>query len=146
VTPQQQRLIDDRLWYLIQPLLPTRPRPRGPGGWPRIDDRAALDAILFVLRTGCRWRDLPPQLGFRSGHTAWRRLRAWQEAGVWDRLHRIILEEPSEAQLLDWSRLCRRGVGAGEKGGELTGRTPPTEAHEPTVILPAITGKAVGPR
>lgn len=68
MTPPQQRLIDDRLWDLIQPLLPARPRPRGPGGRPRIDDRAALEAILFVLRTGCRWRDLPPQLRCSHRH------------------------------------------------------------------------------
>jgi transposase len=99
-----------------------------------------------VLRTGCRWRDLPPLLGFRSGHTAWRRLRAWQEAAVWDRLHRIILEELSEAQLLDWSRGCVDAVSVRAKGGRVDRAQPPTEAHEPTVILPAITGKAVGSR
>jgi transposase len=117
VTVRQQRLVDDRLWELIQPLLPPRPRPQGPGGRPRIDDRAALEGILFVLRTGCRWRDLPPQLGCGSGHTAWRRLRAWQDAGVWDRLHRIVLEELSEAELLDWSRGCVDAVSVRAKRG-----------------------------
>jgi len=80
-----------------QPLLPTRPRPRGPGGRPRIDDRAALEGILFVLRIGCRWCDLPRNSGAAPDTTAWRRLRAWQDAGVWDRLHRIVLGELSEA-------------------------------------------------
>ena len=70
----QQRRVEDRLWELIEPLIPSRPAPRGPGGRPRIDDRAALEGILFVLDTGCRWRDLPEQLGCGSGHTAWRRL------------------------------------------------------------------------
>ena len=89
------------------------------------NDRAALEAILFVLRTGCRWRDLPPQLGFGSRHTAWRRLRAWQEAGVWDRLHCIVLEELSEAQLLDWSSGCIDAVSVlAKRGGELTRRNP----------------------
>ena len=60
-----------------------------------------LEGILFVLCTGCRWRDLPPQLGCGSGHTAWRRLRAWQAAGVWDRLHRLVLDELSDAAMLD---------------------------------------------
>jgi transposase len=41
-----------------------------------------LEGILFVLDTGCRWRDLPEQLGCGCGHTAWRRLREWQDAGV----------------------------------------------------------------
>jgi transposase len=65
---------------------------------------AALEGILFVLNTGCRWRDLPPALGAGSGHTAWRRLRAWQAAGVWERPHPLFLDELSEAKLLDWSR------------------------------------------
>jgi transposase len=78
---KQQRLVEDRLWELIEPLLPPRPVPKGPGGRPRVDERAALEGILFVLHTGCRWRDLPLQLGYGSEHTAWRRLRAWQAAG-----------------------------------------------------------------
>ena len=111
-----QRLIDDRLWELIQPPLPPRPRLRGPGGRPRIDDRVALEGILFVLRAGCRWRDLPPELGFGSGHTAWRQLWAWQDAGVWDRLHRVVLEKLSEAAPAGlFARLHRRGVGVGER-------------------------------
>ena len=67
---------------------------------------AASTTATFVLHTGCRWRDLPPQLGYESGHTAWRRLRAWQEAGVWDRLHQLVLDELSEAESIDWSRGC----------------------------------------
>ena len=129
---EQQRRVADRLWELIEPLIPPRPTPRGPGGRPRINDRAALEGILFVLDTGCRWRDLPEQLGCGSGHTAWRRLREWQDAGVWDRLHQLVLDELSDADVLDWSRgcldavsvRCRCGVGAVEKGGELTGRNP----------------------
>ena len=75
-------MVDDRLWELFAPLIPPQPPPRGPGGRPRIDDRAALEGILFVLYTECRWRDLLPALGCGSGHTAWRRLRHWQEADV----------------------------------------------------------------
>ena len=67
---------------------------------------AASTTATFVLHTGCRWRYLPSQLGYESGHTAWRRLRAWQEAGVWDRLQRLVLGELSEAKLIDWSRGC----------------------------------------
>jgi transposase len=114
---EQQRRVEDRLWELIEPLIPPRPTPRGPGGRPRIDDRAALEGILFVLDTGCRWRDLPEQLGCGSGHTAWRRLREWQDAGVWDRLHRLVLDELSQAQLLDWSRGCIDGVSVRSKRG-----------------------------
>ena len=97
-------MVDDQLWELISPLIPPQLPPRGPGGRPRIDDRAALEGILFVLHTGCRWRDLPGELGCGSGHTAWRRLRDWQEAGVWEKLHQRVLQELSEEQILDWSR------------------------------------------
>ncbi len=117
MTTKQQRLVTDRLWELIEPLLPDRPPPRGPGGRPRIDDRAALEGILFVLQTGCRWRDLPLQLGYGFGHTAWRRLRAWQDAGVWDRLRRLVLDELSEARLLDWSRGCIDSVSVRARRG-----------------------------
>ena len=80
---------------------------------------------MFVLNTGCRWRDLPPQLGVGSGHTAWRRLRAWQGAGVWDRLHQLVLDELSEAYVLDWSRASIDAVSVrAKRGGELTGPNP----------------------
>ena len=87
--------------------------------------RAALEGILFVLDTGCRWRDLPEQLGCGSGHTAWRRLREWQDAGVWDRLHQLVLDELSNIDELDWTRGCIDAVSVrSKKGGELTGRSP----------------------
>ncbi|MGC5658582.1 UNVERIFIED_CONTAM: IS5 family transposase [Kocuria sp. CPCC 205295] len=124
-TRTQSWMVDDRLWELIAPLIPPQPPPRGPGGRPRIEDRAALEGILFVLHTGCRWRDLPPALGCGSGHTAWRRLRQWQGAGVWEKLHRAVLEELSEQEILDWSRASIDAVSVrAKKGGELTGPNP----------------------
>lgn len=113
----QQRRVEDRLWELIEPLIPSRPAPRGPGGRPRIDDRAALEGILFVLDTGCRWRDLPEQLGCGCGHTAWRRLREWQDAGVWDRLYQLVLDELSNIDELDWARGCIDAVSVRSERG-----------------------------
>jgi transposase len=52
---KQQQRVADRLWELIEPLIPPLPAPRGRADAPRIDDRAALEGILFVLDTGCRW-------------------------------------------------------------------------------------------
>jgi len=79
--------VPDGLWERVEPLLPRRERRfRYPGRKP-FDDRLALQGILFVLHTGIGWEHLPQELGFGCGMTAWRRLRAWQQAGVWERLH-----------------------------------------------------------
>jgi transposase len=97
-------VVSDALWARIEPLLPRKTRRfRYPGRKP-LDDRLVLQAILFVLHTGIGWEHLPQELGFGCGMTAWRRLRAWQEAGVWQRLHELLLAELHAAGELDWSR------------------------------------------
>jgi transposase len=92
--------VDDGFWAVPEPLLPERVSQRI--GRPRVDDRIAFTAILFVLVTGVPWRVLPRELGC-SGVTAWRRLRDWQAAGVWDRLHRELLRLLNALGRLDWS-------------------------------------------
>ena len=97
-------LLTDTLWETIEPLLPAEPS-KAKGGRPRvIPNRAALTGILFVLRSGIPWEMLPQELGCGSGVTCWRRLRDWQEAGVWDRLHHVLLDRLGETDRLDWSR------------------------------------------
>ena len=96
-------LVPDALWEAIEPLLPHEP-PKPKGGRPRLSDRAALAGIVFVLRTGCPWRLLPNELGCGSGTTCWRRLRDWQEAGVWQRLHERLLNWLGDDAAVDWSR------------------------------------------
>ena len=96
-------LVDDELWSAIEPLLPVEP-PKPKGGRPRVDNRAALTGIVFILKTGLPWEYLPQEMGCGSGMTCWRRLKEWQEAGVWDALHRVLLERLSQAGVLDWSR------------------------------------------
>jgi transposase len=116
-------IIDDELWKRIEPLLP-KPKARRekyPGRKP-VPDRAALSGIVFVLRTGLRWRDLPAEMGCGSGVTCWRRLRDWQEVGVWDRLHELLLSELRAAGQIDLSRVVVdsssvRAIGAGQKLG-----------------------------
>ena len=96
-------LLTDELWELIEPILPSRPlRPKG--GRPPVPDRNALTGILFVLRTGIPWEYLPKEMGCGSGMTCWRRLRDWQEAGIWDRIHRILLNRLRQAEQIDLSR------------------------------------------
>jgi transposase len=96
-------LVPDDLWTLVEPLLPPEP-PKPQGGRPRVPDRACLSGIIFVLKSGIPWEMLPQELGCGSGMTCWRRLRDWQEAGVWDALHRALLDRLGEADRLDWSR------------------------------------------
>jgi len=98
-------LVDDELWDMVAPLLPP-PKPRrwrSPGRKP-IDNRKALCGILFVLKTGIPWEDLPQEMGCGCGMTCWRRLRDWQAAGVWDRLHQLLLTKLHEAGKVNWSR------------------------------------------
>jgi transposase len=99
-------LLDDELWRIIEPLLPPpkRRRKRHPGRKP-IDNRSALCAILFVLKTGLPWEYLPQELGWGSGMTAWRRLHAWQKQGVWQKIHEALLAHLQGADKIDWSRV-----------------------------------------
>jgi transposase len=95
--------VSDELWEIIEPLLPPEP-PKPKGGRPRLDDRAALSGIVFVLKSGIPWEMLPKEMGCGSGSTCWRRLRDWQEAGVWEELHRVLLDRLGEAERIDWQR------------------------------------------
>jgi transposase len=97
-------LVDDSLWAIIAPLLPKKTRRLKFPGRKGVSDRAALTGILFVLKSGMAWQDLPQELGCGSGVTCWRRLRDWQKAGVWDKLHRELLRRLQVADRLDWSR------------------------------------------
>jgi transposase len=97
--------ISAALFKKIEPVLPVFV-PSAKGGRPRVSDEMALNGILFVLRTGIPWEELPQELGFGSGMTCWRRLRDWQAAGVWHRLHLLLLDELRGAGKLDFSRAC----------------------------------------
>jgi len=97
-------ILDDQLYEIIEPLIPKKKRRfRYPGRKP-ISDRAALTGILFVLRTGIGWEHLPKEMGCGSGMTCWRRLRDWQNAGVWDKIHQTLLNKLRKADRIDFSR------------------------------------------
>jgi transposase len=96
-------LLPDPLWEVVEPLLPSlSSRPKA--GRPRISDRACLTGILFVLRSGIPWQMLPQELGCGSGMTCWRRLRDWQEQGIWDLMHFALLSWLAREGDIDWSR------------------------------------------
>ena len=130
-------LVDDALWAIIAPLLPP-PKPRrakNPGRKP-IDDRKCLTGILFVLVTGIGWERLPAEMGCGSGMTCWRRLRDWTLAGVWDKLHRVLLEHLHEAGKIDWSRAVIDSASVravfGGRGPDRTRRTAARRARSTT--------------
>ena len=96
-------LVPDTLLGLIEPLLRIRlPKPQS--GRPLLADRACLAGIIFVLRSGIPWRMLPKRLGCGSGMTCWRRLRDWQQDGIWDLIHFALLDCLSRDGQIDWSR------------------------------------------
>ena len=121
--------ISAALYKRIEPLLPVAAlSPKG--GRPRLSDEQALNGILFVLRTGTPWEHLPQELGFGSGMTCWRRLRDWQSAGIWHRLHMALLAELRSADKLDFSRACIDGASVpSPRGARTQGPTPRTGAN-----------------
>ena len=119
-----QARMPDAFFDLAAHHLPPE-QPVGPaGGRPGVGHRVALNVLWFVLVTGCRWEDVPPELGC-SGMTAYRRLRRWEEMGVWDRLHADLLRLLRKAGKLDpdlviIDAVLVRAFG----GGDLTGPSP----------------------
>src|SRR5215469_1031575 len=109
-------LVSDALWAIIAPLGPLQ-RPEPKGGRPRITDRAALTGILFVLKSGIPWEMLPQEMGCSSGMTCWRRLRDWQRAGVWKRLHQAVLQRLQDAGRIDWERASLDSASVPAPGG-----------------------------
>jgi|SRR5215208_2214549 len=111
-----KQLVDDELWEVIEPLLPPRPKRTSERGRPRVSDRAVLTGILFVLRSGIPWEMLPQEMGCGSGMTCWRRLRDWHQAGVWRKLHQLLLSRLEQTGEIDWSRASIDSVSVRAKG------------------------------
>jgi transposase len=124
-------LIDDDLWIRIEPLLPKRRRrDRRYAGRKPIPDRAVLTGILFVLRSGIPWNMLPREMGCGSGTTCWRRLVRWQRAGVWKRLHAVLLAELRRRGQLDLARAVVDSASLrAVRGGKKLDRTLPIAAR-----------------
>jgi len=107
-------LLTEAQWQKIAPLLPQPPRHRQ-GGRPWIENRRVLEGILWILRSGARWQDLPEK--FPHPSTCWRRLRDWDEQGVWLNIWRAFLSELNERQQLKWSESFLDGSFAPAKKG-----------------------------
>ena len=119
-------LVTDALWERLRPLLPPPPprRFRCPGRKP-LDYRQILTGILFVLKTGIAWDDLPAELGCGCGQTCRHYLRVWHQAGVWRQLHAALLAELNGADQIAWGRaLIDASFAKAPEGGEDTGPNP----------------------
>ena len=114
-------LITDEQWEQIKDHLPEPPeRPRG--GRPLADTRKTFEGILWVLKTGARWCDLPEE--YPSPSTCWRRLKKWEEEGVWETVWRKLLSKLDENKKLDWSENFSDGSFAAAKKGALASGKP----------------------
>ena len=126
--------VEDELWERVEPLLPA-PKPRRfrhPGRKP-LDNRAALTGILFILKTGLPWNDLPREMGCGSGAACWVRLHEWHERGVWAALHGVLLAELRYADKIDWSRAAADSTSIRAlRGGDKTGKTPTDRGRKGT--------------
>jgi transposase len=132
-------LVPDELWEIVEPLLPPHP-PRPRGGRRPIDDRACFTGILFVLKSGIAWEDLPMEMGCGSGMTCWRRLRDWHAAGVFQKLHEALLARLRAAGVIDWEHVVVdsssvRAVSGGRRPGRIPRigrRKAPSTTSSPT--------------
>jgi len=92
--------VDDALWDKVQPLLPPPKPKKGPGGRPPVSDRAVLDGILYVLRSGCPWKHVPRNIV--SGSTCHRRFSEWVKVGVFAKLWVVLLDHYDDLKGINW--------------------------------------------
>jgi transposase len=99
-------VVSEELWRRVEPLLPARDAGPADGraGRRTLDDRMVLCGVLYVLLNGVPWTELPRDLGYGSGMTCWRRLRAWNEAGAWTPVRAVLERELPAGGRVDWSR------------------------------------------
>jgi transposase len=97
-----KRVLTDEQWRRIAPHLPQHP-PSPKGGRPRAEDRECLEGLLWLLRTGARWQDIPVDLP--SGSTCWRRLQEWAGEGILQHIQALLLDELVELGKVDFDEL-----------------------------------------
>ena len=119
--------LTDTQWSHIAPLLP-KPQASANGGPKPIPNRPVFEGILWVLRSGARWKDLPEQ--YPSPSTCWRRLRAWEADGIWLKAWRALLRQLDAQGQLDWAETFADGSFAPAKKGGIVSAKPPWKGYE----------------
>jgi len=109
-----QPFVNDFQWELIRDLFEDAP-PSELGGRPRVDPRACLEGILWVLRSGARWKDLPER--YPSSATCWRRHKEWTEAGVFEEVWRRLLAQADRRRMVIWRECFADATFASAKKG-----------------------------
>lgn len=118
----RQKLLTDEQWELVEPLLPKPKRRKDKRGRPPVPNRACFEGILWVLYTGAAWHFLPDE--YPSPATCWRRLRRWEEQGVWLNAWRALLGALDEHGLVRWDETFMDGSFAPAKKGALLSEKP----------------------
>ena len=122
--------VPDLLWEEIEPLIPRPQRRYRYPGRKRFEERACLEGILYVLRHGMPWKELPRLQGFPSGKTCWRRLDEWERAGVWRLVMERLQARLADADGIDWKRaIVDASLVAAKKGAPKRARAPQTAAN-----------------
>lgn len=112
-----KRVLTDEQWQLVAPHLPQHPSsPRG--GRPRASDRECLEGLLWMLRTGARWRDIP--IDMPSGSTCWRRLQEWAAGNVLQDIQGILVNQLHELGKVDFEELLADATFIRAKKGATT--------------------------
>ena len=105
--------ISDKVWHLLNPHLPGS---SGCVGRPATDNRLFINAVFWILRTGARWRDLPPDYG--DWKNTQRRFCRWRDRGVWEKLLDVLMEDPDyEWLMIDATHIKVHPHAAGARGG-----------------------------
>jgi len=134
-------LVSDELWNLVEPILPKHPYVPGVSK-ARVPDRVCLTGILFVLKTGIPWEYFPREMGC-CGMTLWNRLNEWRQAGVWEQLHRLVLNQLRAEEELDFSRVIVdsssvRAVHGGKKRGQAPWTAGKTGRNTTSLLMRAV--------
>ena len=121
--------VSDELWARVEGLLPRRGRRFRFPGRKRVSDRLSFEGIVFVLRTGLPWQRVPRHDGRPSGTTCWRRFNEWTQAGVWEQLHAVLVDELDEQGRVNLDRvLVDSSQSLAKKGAKSSAKAPPTGA------------------